>query len=227
MKQLIDEGFIGQLHSVSVTVFRSLPDDPVHGAQAWLGDAARSGGILGAIGSHYVDALRWWFGEVHAVCGAVLTAVDERVVPGSATPRRIDADDNAAFVVRFASGALGTVHLCYTAASEIGEKIIATGSEGVLVIHGDGKLFGARCGEALQLLSPAGKGDAPDPAASGARQIRAFSILFGQWVLAMRTGADATPSFEDGAKVQEVIDGVTRSQQLSRWIDLSGNKWPV
>ena len=27
--------------------------------------------------------------------------------------------------------------------------------------------------------------------------------------------------------VQEVLDAVSRSQQLSRWIDLSGNKWPV
>jgi hypothetical protein len=119
------------------------------------------------------------------------------------------------------------VHLCYTAATEIGEEIIATGSEGVLAIHGNGQLFGSRCGEAVQLLSPAGKGDAPDLTAIGARQIRAYSILFGQWVLAMRTGTDASPSFEDGSKVQEIIDGVTRSQQLSRWIDLSGNKWPV
>ena len=142
----------------------------------------------------------------------------------------MDADDNASFVLAFASGALGTVHLCYTAATEIGEEIIASGSEGLLAIRANGQLFGARSGEALQQILPPGKTDAPDPtapSAATARHIRSFSILFGQWILAMRTGTDASPSFEDGARVQEIIDAVTRSQQLSRWIDLSGNKWPV
>jgi predicted dehydrogenase len=227
MKQLIDEGFIGQLHSVSVTVFRSPSADPAHRPRDRHGDAARSGGILGALGSHYVAALRWWFGEVHAVCGTVLTAVEERAIPGASVTPRVDADDNAAFVVRFASGALGTVHLCSTAATEIGEEIVATGSDGVLAIRDNGQLVGARSGEALLPMMPSSKIVATDPATADARQVRAFSILFGEWVLAMRTGADASPSFEDGAKVQEIIDAVTRSQQLSRWIDLSGNKWPV
>lgn len=226
MKALIDEGFLGQLHSVTVLVYRSALADPARKTQEWLGDASRSGGILGAIGSHYVDALRWWFGEIHAACGAVATAVQQRAVTGSGGHRRVDADDNTAFVLRFANGGLGTVHLCYTSAVEIGEEIVATGSEGVLAIHDNGVLFGAQRGEPIQSMLPA-KHDQDTAAGGTARQIRAFSILAGEWVLAMRTGTDASPSFEDGAKVQEVIDAVTRSQQLSRWIDLSGNKWPV
>jgi predicted dehydrogenase len=226
VKELLDEDFIGRPYSVSVTVYRSTLADPTRRTQEWLTNAEKSGGILAAIGSHYIDALRWWFGEIHWVCGAVATAVEEREVIGMSGKRRVDADDNTAFVLRFANGALGTVHLCYTAANDIGEEIILTGSEGVLAIQDNGKLFGSRHGETVQNLLPVSKIPYSERQGS-ARHIRSFSILAGQWIYAMRTGTEATPSFEDGAKVQEVLDAVARSQQLSRGIDLTGNKWPV
>jgi len=226
LKELLDEGFVGRVHSVSVMVYRAALADPTRRTPAWLADASSAGGVLSAIGSHYIDALRWWFGDIHWVAGAVATAVPERAISGREGLRPVDADDNTAFVVRFASGAIGTVHISYTSAADVGEEIIATGNDGVLIIQDNGRLFGARHGERIQNLMPAyipGTGDRSGPA----RHIRAFSILVGEWVLAMRTGTEASPSFDDGAKVQEVLDAVSRSQQLSRWIDLSGNKWPV
>jgi predicted dehydrogenase len=226
VKELLDEDFIGRPYSVSVTVYRSTLADPTRRTHEWMTSAEKAGGILAAIGSHYIDALRWWFGEIHWVCGAVSTAVAEREVIGITGSRSVDADDNTAFVLRFANGALGTVHLCYTSANDIGEEIIMTGSEGVLAIQDNGKLFGSRHGEPVQNLMPVSNIPYSERQGS-ARHVRAFSILAGQWIFAMRTGTDATPSFEDGAKVQEVLDAVARSQQLSRWIDLTGNKWPV
>lgn len=228
MKRLVDDGFIGTLHSASVVVYRSTLAHPERRAHDWLTDAAKSGGILGAIGSTYIDALRWWFGDIHAACGAIATAVADQTPRVASASRPDDADDNTAFVLRFASGALATVHLCYTAATDAGEEVLATGSNGMLAIRDGGALFGAAHGGQFQsILQPDRSGPGDSGADGAARNVRAFSILAGEWVLAMRTGADATPSFEDGAKVQEVVDAVARSQQLSRWIDLSGNKWPV
>jgi len=228
MKTLLDDGFVGRLHSVSVIVYRSSLADPTRRTHEWLTDSSRAGGILAAVGSHYIDTLRWWFGEIHWAAGAVSTAVDERLVTGRDEMRRVDADDNTAFVLRFASGALGTVHISYTSSAEIGEEIIATGSEGTLAIHDDGRLYGSRHGERIRsLYKPTGTDIHERGKGGSGRHVRAFSILAGEWVWAMRSGVDASPSFEDGAKVQEVVDAVTRSQQLSRWIDLSGNKWPV
>jgi predicted dehydrogenase len=227
VKGLIDEGFVGPLHSVSVVVFRSTLADPLARPWGWLMDAARGGGVLGAIGSHYVDALRWWFGDVHAVCGAIATAVPERLVEGSSVMRAADADDNTAFVLRFANGGIGTVHISYTSAADVGEEIMINGGEGTLALHDQGQLFGARRGEKVRSLLPDERFGASNQPSGTARAIGLFSMLAGEWVLAMRTGQDANPSFEDGAKVQEVLDAVPRSQQLNRWIDLSGNKWPV
>ena len=228
MKALIGGGFIGAPHAVSVTVYRSSLSDAAGRPHTWLMDAASGGGVLAAIGAHYVDALRWWFGEIHWVAGAVATAVPERAVPVGEAARRVDADDNAAFVLRFGGGLLGTVHICYTAANDIGEEIVVTGSAGTLALHDDGRLYGAaRDGQIRCMLTPADERALAAAGAGMARHIAPFSILAGEWVLAMRTGVDANPSFDDGAKVQEALDAVTRSQQLSRWIDLSGNKWPL
>jgi predicted dehydrogenase len=225
VKQLVEGGFIGRMHSVTVSVYRSTLADRDRRAHDWLMDAQKGGGILASIGSHYIDALRWWFGEVHAVCGAVATAIPQRPAASDGIVREMDADDNTALILRFASGGLGSVHISYTAANEIGEEIVATGSEGTLAIHDNGRLFGARRGEPFQSLLGNGRDQAPS--AGSARHIVPFAILAGEWVLAMRTGTDTTPSFDDGVKVQEIVDAVTRSQQLNRWIDLSGNKWPV
>jgi predicted dehydrogenase len=228
MKALLEEGFLGRLHSVSATVYRSALADAYGRPHGWLAEAARGGGVLAAIGSHYVDALRWWFGEMHWVAGAVATSVPERSGADGETMQTVDADDSAALLVRFASGAIGSVHICYTAANEIGEELVATGSEGTLALQENGQLLGApRGGQIRSMLTPGDQRTLANAGTGLARHIGPFSMLAGEWVLAMRMGTEAAPSFDDGAKVQEVLDAVSRSQQLSRWIDLSGNKWPV
>ena len=40
-------------------------------------------------------------------------------------------------------------------------------------------------------------------------------------------GESLAPTFEDGMKVQEIVDGAVKSQELARWVDTSGKKWPV
>jgi hypothetical protein len=54
-----------------------------------------------------------------------------------------------------------------------------------------------------------------------------FMILAYDWVQGISSGECHAPTFEDGMKVQEVIDGAVRSQDLARWVDTSGKKWPL
>lgn len=222
-KYLVEKGFLGDLHSVSVIVFRSTLSPARERHFNWLMEQEKGGGVLGVIGSHYVDQLRWWFGDIHAVSGVVSTAVTSRPTPGGAESRPVDADDNAAFVVRFASGALGSITISYTAATDVGEEIVASGSEGMLALQEPDQLVGTRHGGQIRSLL---EQDTPLPSGNQ-RHILTFTELMTRWVRAIRTGEDISPSFEDGVKVREVVDAVTRSQQLSRWIDLSGKKWPV
>lgn len=222
VKQLVEQGFVGELHSVSVIVYRSALSASGGRPFGWLMEQDKGGGVLAAVGSHYVDLLRWWFGEIHAVSGAVSTVVTERAHPETGIRHEADADDNTAFVLRFASGALGSVTISYTAVADVGEEIVASGSEGMLAMHEPDQLVGTRAGGQIQSLLEVG-----EPPTARERTLAPFRELAEGWIHAIRSGEEASPSFEDGVKVQEVLDAVGRSQHLSRWMDLSGKKWPV
>ena len=102
------------------------------------------------------------------------------------------------------------------------EEIVASGSEGMLAMHEPDQLVGCRLGGQIQGLMEPG-----EPLNMRERTLAPFRQLADGWIHALRTGEEASPSFDDGVKVQEVLDAVGRSQQLSRWMDLSGKKWPV
>lgn len=225
MKELVDQDFIGDLHSVSIIVYRSKLGSGPTRPDSWTARQERGGGVLSTIASHYVDQLRWWFGEIHAASGLTHTAVNDAVASGFGDDDgvMIDADDNTAFIMRFASGAIGSVSISYTAAADVGEEIVVSGSDGMLAIQEPDQIVGARRGDTVRSVM---KREQRKPA-QGAGSIEPFRHLASDWVQAIRSGSEFVPSFEDGARVQEVLDAVTQSQRLRRWIDLSGEKWPV
>src|SRR3954451_10171429 len=59
----------------------------------WWSDAEKGGGILGAVGSHFVDALRFLGIEIDAVQATLRTIIDER--PFENGTRRVTSDDFA------------------------------------------------------------------------------------------------------------------------------------
>ncbi|HEX5500215.1 MAG TPA: Gfo/Idh/MocA family oxidoreductase, partial [Thermomicrobiales bacterium] len=146
IKELLDEGFIGEVQAASIVVHRSSLNDPLGRPYGWLSDQEKAGGMLGAVGSHYLDALRWWCGDVKAVAGATATLVKQRRMPDAATMAKVDADDNFAVVIRFGNGSLGTIHVTATAGYEGDEEITISGLRGTLLVR-DGSLWAARGGD--------------------------------------------------------------------------------
>ncbi len=227
VKELIDEGYVGEPQSVSMNVFRSTLADPNDRPFGWLMEQDKAGGMLGASGSHYIDSLRWWLGEIHAVAGSTATMVRRRRLPDSSGMAGVDADDNFAFILKFANGALATVHFCATAPIDAGEEITISGSEGMLIIQGDGELFGARRRDVGLRELPIPDRLSPKLPEFSHYLTKPTVLLMRDWIKAIRTGAGAefSPSFADGVKVQEIIDGVIRSGVQGRWIDTSGSRW--
>lgn len=224
--ELIGENYIGEPHAATVVVHRSSLNDPHDRTWGWLMELEKAGGMLGATGSHYLDALRWWFGEVKAVAGAVSTMVRQRRLPDSSAMAKVDADDNFAVILRFANGALGTIHVTATAGHEGDEEITLSGADGTLQIR-DGRLWGAHSGAfsltELPIPDRLNAGFVP----GGHYLAQPTALLLRAWAAAIRDGATAAPSFADGVKTQELIDGALRSSQQGRWIDTSGARWPM
>lgn len=224
--ELIAEGYIGEPHAASVVVHRSSLNDPHDRPWGWLMELEKAGGMLGATGAHYLDALRWWFGEVKGVTGAVSTMVRLRRLADSSAMAKVDADDNFAVILRFASGALGTIHVTATAVHEGDEEITLSGSDGTLAVR-NGQLFGARLGDFTMNELPI-----PDRLQGGLvpgshHLLQPTTLLLRSWARSIREGVPASPSFADGVKSQELIDGALRSSQQGRWIDTSGARWPM
>jgi predicted dehydrogenase len=218
-KELIESGFIGEPYSASMSFYRSSLNDPRGVPFTWLMEQDKAGGMLGAIGSHHIDSLRWWMGEIRAASGALATMVKKRRAGDSTQMLRVDADDNFALVLQFENGAIGTIHYSATAAHEPSDLIVVSGAEGTLVLTSDGRLQAGRRGELIaDTLIPdqyiRGASSGPHPL------IHPTVYLLKQWAAAIRSGTAQWPSFEDGYKVQEVIDAIGRSVQTRRSVEL-------
>ncbi|HEY8446372.1 MAG TPA: Gfo/Idh/MocA family oxidoreductase [Thermomicrobiales bacterium] len=225
-KELIDEGYIGDPYSASVTVYRSSLNDPFGEPWDWLSEAGKGGGMLAAAGSHHIDSLRWWLGDVKSVAGATATMVKRRRLPESSQTAPVDADDNFVVLMRLVCGALATIHYSATATHDVGDEVILSGSEGVLVITGDGHLLGGRRREALAELPIPERLTPEFPPFEHPLTVPTIHLLR-EWVRAIRLGIPGEPSFADGVKVQEVIDGVLRSSQQGRWIEIARSRFQI
>lgn len=215
IKQLVDGGYIGDLQSISVTAFRSpyvrrLSMTPLEPRLS----------LIQQLGYDYVDTLRWWFGDVHAVSGA-------RTASALANVEAEQTDSNFSILIQFGSGAIGSIHACSTSPVDLGDEMVAVGTDGVLALRNDGKIFGTKRGQqAISELAIPEELILELPKTVDPR-VGPFSRLAYDWADGILSGEQRAPSFEDGMKVQEIVDGAMKSQELARWIDTSGKKWPV
>ena len=71
---LVDQGYIGEPVLLEATLMSTMRWDPQR-PWCWWMDAVQGGGVLGAIGSHFIDGFRWLTGrEVRAVTAALHTS---------------------------------------------------------------------------------------------------------------------------------------------------------
>ncbi|WP_300608622.1 Gfo/Idh/MocA family oxidoreductase, partial [Trebonia sp.] len=97
LKRLIDDGALGTLvfGEASTKWYRT---QAYYDSARWRGTRAMDGGSLLNQGIHYVDLLRWCMGPPAEVTAACTTQA-----------HRIEVEDTALAIVRFASGAVGTI----------------------------------------------------------------------------------------------------------------------
>jgi predicted dehydrogenase len=229
VKELIDEGWLGQLYQARISFTSGLSADPQGRPWGWLFDKEAGGGFLGALGSHYIDAMRYWFGEIAGVCATIETLVKHRTLPGQPDQwREVTADDTFMLLLRFAGSGLGTINVSVVSRFGEGERMEFYGSEGTLVIDSEGRLLGGKAGEDQRLRAlpiPARYNDGPS---SDDPRLRPFVTLASDFIKAIRqhkqTGnafsQEVSPNFNDGFKVQQVIDAAHQSAEMKCWVSL-------
>lgn len=178
----------------------------------WWSDASRGGGVWGAVGSHFVDALRYFGMEIEAARGVMGTIIDRRPF-GDAT-RDVTSDDFASVQLRIRGGAYAVLQFSAVAA---GPDEVAT-----MTIHGENGAM-RFIGEEV-LLSQ--KGSTFSRIAGGPLEQRPGNSpggAFGSGTLhlgrALRDALDdgnrdalaPAATFEDGLRQQRVLDAARKS----------------
>jgi predicted dehydrogenase len=109
-KQLIDAGQLGEIWHYRGTYLQDWIADPAF-PLVWRLDKTKAGsGALGDIAAHSIDLARFLVGEIAEVAGDLNTFIKERPLPGNPRKKgRVTVDDAAAALVRFETGAIGTI----------------------------------------------------------------------------------------------------------------------
>jgi len=224
LRDLVRQGYLGRLLHVNIQVESEFRLDAQR-AWSWWSDENAGGGILGAIGSHIVDAVRYTFGEVTRGRGDVRTMIPERPDAETRAARRVTADDYAAFWLELEGGAPVSVVLTSVARSRLpGQTIAAHGTEGSLILEPSGKLYGRHGAEKefADLSAPSPPFDASALKMPDTIWSRAFILYAAEMARALAAGRTTVPdaaTFDDGLRSQEVLDALRESSRRGEWID--------
>lgn len=221
IRQLIADGAIGEVRHVNIVNISSTWGDPAsRPAGDWWSLAEMGGGRLGANGSHQIDLLRYWLGDVGAISGQIATMAPNRFDKTSGEPWIATADDEVSFLAEMANGALASVFLSGVARHSVGNHTHIFGSEGTIKLaDADEKLWFARAGEDYADVSEADPNAALPGIGKGIWNVSVV-VMMRELIGAIRAGEPPTiaATFADGLATQIAMDGVRQSSAERRWV---------
>lgn len=219
---LFDQDYVGEPVLLEATFLTAMRWDPTRPWNWWM-DAGQGGGLLGAIGSHFIDAFRWLTGrEVRAVTATLHTTPPYRLrpLPDGNGSREVTSDDQALLSLELDGGLRGVIHLSAVAGGEV-VRLGVHGTEGALVVEDDRRLMGRRRGEALHSLTIPPEYEPPLWVPDENVLLGPFARLVSLMVDRIRGRATvAPPGFADGLAVQRVLDAARQSAAEGRRIVL-------
>jgi len=210
---LVDQGYIGEPVLLEATFMTTMRWDPARPWNWWM-DAGQRGGLLGAIGSHFIDGFRWLAGrEIRAVTATLHTTPQFRMRPlpdGSGT-REVTSDDQALLSLELDGNLRGVINMSAVAAGEV-YRLAVHGTEGALVVQDDRELWGRRRGEALHPIAIPPEYEPPMWVPDENILLGPFARLVGLMIDQIRGDVLVLPpTFADGVAVQRVLEAAYRS----------------
>jgi predicted dehydrogenase len=244
-RRFIEEGRIGRILNFRGTYLQDWSADP-DGPLSWRFRKEVAGsGAIGDIGTHVVDMARYLIGEIAAVNAMVKTYVSTRPLQASgfdklgASEKRasgargaVDVDDEMVTLVRFESGAIGSIEASRNA---YGRNNFLTfevhGTEGSI-------LFNYERRDELQVMFATDHADArgfrtvytgpAHPYGDGLWPIPALGVGYGETKIiecrdlmdAIVTGRQPSPNFNDGYRIARIADAIVRSGETGTWTEV-------
>ena len=208
VKEWIDEGKIGVPLSVVMAGGAGGYEAAYHRPINWLTQESHGGGFLGAIGSHWIDTLRWWLGDIQYVTGELLRDVPEREA-GIAR-----ADDGFVGFLHLSSGASALLSWHVAAPSARGVRFEVMGTEATIRVDNDRRVWISQDANWEEVTVPDTEWPTNLPENA--------PYLLGNMIALLDDMADAIDGepqspllvpFSEGYEVMRVMDAWTRSFQ--------------
>ena len=208
VRRMIEDGALGRVTTMRSREAHSGP----HAAHFW--DPARAGGgALMDMGGHMFEAFRYFVGKDDPAVEAI--AWGDLLVHSA----RTSAEDNAVALVRFASGAVGTAEVSWSALGGLDLRNEVYGDRGAAftdVTRGTPvRAFLTTGGGYLLEKADADTGwvsPVPDEA-----RVYGYHEEMRHFVESVANGRQPRETYADGVAVSRIMDACYRSMQTRRW----------
>jgi len=225
IRQLLAEDYIGKFQLCTLELFLDRYVSPEPRPLTWNAYKSEGGGLLGALGSHYIDGLRFWFGEISSVTGWLAGLRPDVVDTATGKVVKAETDDTFSFMVTFKNGGMATMTSSFAVTPARGAKIAVMGERGTLIAEHpgpnpleNGVVIASRDGAPLQELKTPAQytpfTDARD------HRLMAFRLLVRDFTKGIEQGSSPAPNFTDGLRCQQVLDAVRESSASGRTVNL-------
>ena len=222
-RMLIETGFLGTPISFRVEYFHASNLDPAK-PMGWKQDAKMGGGgVLIEMACHALDLVYWLLGRFAHVTMESIILYRERPDAGG-TLRTVEGEDHVLLTVRMESGMIGTIEVSKVAAGSNDDLNYSLyGSRGAIRYHPmnpnflevydatrpSGPIGGTSGFQALETVNkyPQSRSQFPGPR-FGIGWLRGHVACHHNFVTCVSRGTPASPSLEEGAYIQKVIERV-------------------
>lgn len=232
-KQMIGEGFLGEVTQFRAGYFHSGSVDPQKPI-GWKQQAGAGGGVINDLASHVVDLVDWLVGPVTAVQAESRILYPERPAKEGGTVK-VEAEDAVNMLARLADGGTGVIEATKIATGAEDElRVELHGTCGAIRFNSmqpnyleaysladfDRPLGGARGWKRIATVhryeKPAGW---PGPKfATG--WMRSHVQCLNNFVAAVADGTPTQPDLARGVRLQYLLEQVRRSAADARWVEI-------
>ncbi len=239
-KEMIDAGELGKLYHYRGFYLQDWIADPNFPLVWRLKKEHAGSGAHGDLNSHIIDLAHYLVGDIEEVVGMMETIIKRRPLPSGTSGMsgksgrkmgRVTVDDAALFLARFKNGTLGSFEATrFALGRKNGQRIEVNGSKGSIVFelermnelkyYRGGDSNGRRGFRLIQVTEPSHpfiEGYWPPGHIIGYEH--SFINTIHDFIGAIAAGKRVVrPNFEDGLKVQRVLEAVEKSSRVGRWV---------
>ena len=222
VKELIDEGYVGEVLSCHVTTMRDGTLER-HSSRTWNLDASQGANTLTIANGHVIDALRFVLGDFKRVACMVTTQVQKMYETDTKKYIDVTSPDNVRVCGQLERGAAATVSVGAVPWAGSGFRMEIYGRKGTLVTTGS---VSSQRGEMLRVQGAKGSNElkdltlperyfyVPDDFPRG----DPFNVgqLYTLFAEAIRTGEDRVPTFDTAVELHRFIDTIKKASDTGQ-----------